>query len=251
MNDEQTKSTIDEIRERFDNDVERFSNLDTGQVAVADSPRHMQLVAQAVAAKHPNLSHMLDVGCGAGNYTLSVLSAVSKIDQGRAKPDVACDLLDVSQPMLDRAEQRVREATSGPIATIRHDIRKAELPQATYDTIIAAQCLHHLRDDSQWHDTFSKLFNALKPGGSFWISDSLSHEDPAIAAMMWNDWGDYLVRVKDEAYRDQVLAYVEKEDTPRSLTYQLDLMRQIGFRNPDVLHVNMRFGSFGGIKPVV
>ena len=27
------KSTIDEIKQRFDNDVERFSNLDTGQLS--------------------------------------------------------------------------------------------------------------------------------------------------------------------------------------------------------------------------
>ena len=32
------KSTVDEIRERFDNDVERFSNLATGQSATIDAP---------------------------------------------------------------------------------------------------------------------------------------------------------------------------------------------------------------------
>jgi glycerol uptake facilitator-like aquaporin len=32
------KSTVDEIRQRFDADVERFSNLDTGQSATVDAP---------------------------------------------------------------------------------------------------------------------------------------------------------------------------------------------------------------------
>jgi len=32
------KSTIEEIRERFDKDVERFSNLETGQQATMDAP---------------------------------------------------------------------------------------------------------------------------------------------------------------------------------------------------------------------
>jgi len=41
------KSTVDEIRERFDNDVERFSNLETGQAAAMDASLHMQLVAEA------------------------------------------------------------------------------------------------------------------------------------------------------------------------------------------------------------
>jgi tRNA (cmo5U34)-methyltransferase len=41
------KSTIDEIRERFDKDVERFSNLETGQSATMDAPLAMELITQA------------------------------------------------------------------------------------------------------------------------------------------------------------------------------------------------------------
>ena len=33
------KSTVAEIRARFDNDVARFSNLETGQSATVDAPR--------------------------------------------------------------------------------------------------------------------------------------------------------------------------------------------------------------------
>ncbi|MDB5158487.1 MAG: SAM-dependent methyltransferase, partial [Mucilaginibacter sp.] len=32
------KATNEEIRNRFDNDVERFSNLDTGQATTIDAP---------------------------------------------------------------------------------------------------------------------------------------------------------------------------------------------------------------------
>jgi tRNA (cmo5U34)-methyltransferase len=41
------KSTVDEIRQRFDADVERFSNLETGQSATIDAPLAMALVAEA------------------------------------------------------------------------------------------------------------------------------------------------------------------------------------------------------------
>ena len=37
------KSTVDEIRQRFDADVERFSNLDTGQ----SPPRNCRLLARS------------------------------------------------------------------------------------------------------------------------------------------------------------------------------------------------------------
>ena len=41
------KSSLEEIEQRFDNEVERFSNLETGQSAIIDAPLAMELIAQA------------------------------------------------------------------------------------------------------------------------------------------------------------------------------------------------------------
>jgi tRNA (cmo5U34)-methyltransferase len=41
---------VDEIRQRFDTEVERFSNLETGQSATVDSPLAMSLIAEVAAA---------------------------------------------------------------------------------------------------------------------------------------------------------------------------------------------------------
>ena len=124
-----SKSTVEEIRARFDTEVERFANLETGQAATVDAPLAMSLIAESAAATTPLATRLLDVGCGAGNYTLKLLE-----------------------------------------------------------------------------------------------------------------------RLKDEFYRDQVFAYVEKEDTPRSLIFQLDLLRQVGFSQVDVLHKNSCFAAFGAVK---
>lgn len=65
------KSTVDEIRQRFDADVERFSNLETGQSATVDTPLALALVAEAAGATTPHARHVLDVGSGAGTTTPS------------------------------------------------------------------------------------------------------------------------------------------------------------------------------------
>jgi tRNA (cmo5U34)-methyltransferase len=65
---------------------------------------------------------------------------------------------------------------------------------------------------------------------------------------MWTRYGDYLTGLKDETYRNQVFAYIAQEDTPRPLLFQLDLLRQVGFRQVEVLHKNSCFAAFGGIK---
>jgi tRNA (cmo5U34)-methyltransferase len=233
------KSTVDEIRRRFDADVERFSNLDTGQTATVDAPLAMALVARAAAAATPHAGHVLDVGCGAGNYTLKLLEHL---------PNLNITLIDLSRPMLDRATERVSRSTTGHIKTIQGDIREIDLPNEDFDIIVAAAVLHHLRGESEWRDVFGMFHRTLRPRGSLWIFDFVESSIPAVESLMRQQYGDYLTRVKDEPYRDHVFAYVEKEDTPRPLLFQLDLLRQVGFSQVDVLHKNVCFAAFGAVK---
>jgi tRNA (cmo5U34)-methyltransferase len=65
---------------------------------------------------------------------------------------------------------------------------------------------------------------------------------------MWQRYARYLVNFGGEAYREHVLAYIEQEDTPRSLAFQLDQMRAAGFRDLEVLHKNVSFAAFGARK---
>ena len=235
------KSTVDEIRERFDADVERFSNLETGQTATVDASLAMTLVAQAAAAVTPHARHVVDVGCGAGNYTLKLLELI---------PDLDVTLIDLSQPMLDRAVERIQRSTTGSVTAIQSDIREITLPAAGCDIILASAVLHHLRTEAEWRNVFASFYGALRNGGSFWIFDLIESSVSPIQALMWKRYGEYLTEFKDEAYRDHVFAYVEREDTPRSLMFQLDLLRSVGFENVEVLHKNSCFAAFGATKDV-
>ncbi len=233
------KSTVEEIRQRFDADVERFSNLETGQSATVDAPLAMALVAKAAALATPRARHVLDVGCGAGNYTLKLLEHV---------PDLDATLIDLSRPMLDRAAERLGQATSGKITLIQGDVRDVVFPSGRFDIILAAAVLHHLRTETEWQVVYASFYRALNPGGSLWVFDLVESAIPAVQELMREKYGEYLTRLKDEAYRDHVFEYVEKEDTPRSLTFQLDLLRDVGFHRVDVLHKNVCFAAFGAVK---
>jgi tRNA (cmo5U34)-methyltransferase len=108
--------------------------------------------------------------------------------------------------------------------------------------------LHHLRSDEEWKGVFAKFHSALRFGGSLWVFDMVESEVPAVQSLMRQRYGEYLKAFKDEAYRDHVFAYIEKEDTPRSLIYQLRLLEMIGFSTLDVLHKNACFAAFGALK---
>jgi tRNA (cmo5U34)-methyltransferase len=233
------KSSVDDIRRRFDADVERFSNLETGQSATVDAPLAMTLVAQAAAATTPHARHVLDVGCGAGNYTLKLLEHLPGLD---------ATLIDLSRPMLDRATERVGGVTTGAVTAIQGDIREVNLETEHFDIVVAAAVLHHLRTDGEWRAVFEAFHRVLRPGGSVWVFDLVESAIPAVQRLMWARYGEYLSALKDEAYRDHVFAYVEQEDTPRPLTFQLDLLREVGFAKTEVLHKNVCFAAFGGVK---
>ena len=100
------KSTVDEIRARFDADVERFSNLETGQTAAMDGALALELITEAAAVCTPQAKSLLDVGCGGGNFTLRMLGRLPGLD---------VTLVDLSRPMLERARERVSAAAGGSV----------------------------------------------------------------------------------------------------------------------------------------
>ena len=92
------KSSVSEIRARFDGDVERFSNRETGQTSTMDAALALELLAESAARATPGARSVLDVGCGAGNGTLALLERLPHLD---------ATLCDLSEPMLVRAKERV------------------------------------------------------------------------------------------------------------------------------------------------
>lgn len=233
------KSSVQEIRTRFDGEVERFSNLETGQTATVDAAIALDLVARAAAATTPHARAMLDIGCGAGNFTLKILERLPNLD---------CTLIDLSANMLARATARVTPATLGSLRTMQADVREVDLGEGSFDVIVAAAVLHHLREESEWPVLFRKLYASLRPGGSLWIFDLVSHEIDAVQAILWERYGEYLAAFKGQEYREKVFAYIDREDSPRPVLFQCELLRQAGFEQIDILHKNSCFAAFGARK---
>jgi tRNA (cmo5U34)-methyltransferase len=233
------KSSIEEIRSRFDKDVERFSNLDTGQQATIDAPLVLDLVAQVAAAGLKSPKHLLDLGCGAGNFTLKVLERSSNLN---------CTLVDLSQPMLERAQERVSQKTKGLIQIHQKDMRELSFPEESFDIILAGAVLHHLRDDRDWKYFFAQLHHWLRPDGMLFVADMIWFDDPQIQQTMWDRYGKYLESLKGTEYRKTVFNYIDQEDSPRSLAYQFRLLQECGFKDFDVLHRNSVFAAYFGRK---
>lgn len=233
------KSTVEEIRTRFDQDVERFSSLDTAQQTVVDAQYCLEIITEAVRYVTPNAKSLLDIGCGAGNYSLKMLQKIPGLD---------CTMVDLSLPMLQKAKERISQETTGFVRILQADIRDVELPENEFCIAFAGAVLHHLRAESEWESVFKNIYRALKPGASFWICDLVSHDEPGIQQLFEINYAEFLTGLGGADYKDHVMAYIKREDTPRSVFYQLDLMKKVGFRQVEILHKNSCFAAFGGIK---
>jgi tRNA (cmo5U34)-methyltransferase len=239
MTSQQLKSSPEAIQKNFDQQVERFSNLETGQTTAIDSPLCMELIARSAALHNPDASRIMDLGCGGGNYAVKVTSFL---------PDVDCTLIDLSANMLEKAEERVKVQISGKVMAIQGDFRDIPIEENVYDVITAGTTLHHLREDQEWKSVFSKIYKALKPGGTFWINDIVIGETENINQMMIDGWIGSMRKYHSPEEIEMYMERYKTEDTPRTLSYQLELMKEIGFQETFVLHKHFNFAAFGARK---
>lgn len=229
------KTSVGEIRARFDNEVDRFSTLETGQQSTLDAPVVLDLLHRLAPHWLREGSSVLDLGCGAGNYALKLLDAVNPLD---------CTLLDLSEPMLARALTRVGRVNRGRTATIQGDMREVALADDRFDLIVTGAALHHLRASDDWERMFARIARWLRPGGILFVSDLVACDDPAIQGILWERYGRYLEALGGAQYRDKVFAYVDREDSPRSLPFQHALLERHGFERPETLHRNAVFATY-------
>lgn len=233
------KSSIEEIRERFDREVDRFSDITLGQDTVVDSLFSMEMVAECAQRVSPYAIDVLDLGCGAGNYTIKCLEKL---------PNSSVTLVDISDNMLVKARERIAPLTKGEVTTIKSDIRDLRFPDDSFDIAVSGFCFHHLRNDDDWEKVFTVLYNAIRPTGGLIIADLVTQDNDMLSEYAWENYAKYLEGIGGKAFCMKTLANIAREDSPRSITYQLNLLRRVGFVNVDIIYKNLCFGIFCGTK---
>ncbi len=94
-------------------------------------------------------SHVLEVGCGTGNYILALHEGTGCSAWG----------IDPSEQMLAGARRRNHE--------IQFELGKAEklnFPSAFFDLVFSVDVIHHVPDREAYHH---EAYRVLKPGGKF------------------------------------------------------------------------------------
>ena len=190
----------------YDETIRRFIPAYETMLAVA---------ADAVAAVGPDL--VVDLGSGTG--------ALSEVLLGRPRVGVV-ELLDVDSEMMDQARRRLRRFGE----RVRFTLRSYDEPFQPCDAFAASLSLHHIATLEAKSALYSRVFEALRPGGVFVNADANMPTDRTERDRLFRYWADHLVASgisEDRAWRH--FDEWAEEDTYLPLDAELEALAQLGF----------------------
>jgi tRNA (cmo5U34)-methyltransferase len=169
-------------------------------------------------------------------------------------PDNTFYLLDGSADMLAKAQQRLEGKKGVFIQQTFEEYLDAPPKNQAYDFIFSSNAIHHL-DFVGKSRIYAKLFRELKFGGAFINIDvvkAASEHSERWQFAMWEDWmNERLAQIAGAVGTYDGLpemARTKPENKPSGLIEQMELLRQIGFRDVDCFYKYGVFAMFGGTK---
>ena len=190
---------------------------------------------------------ILDVGAGYGPVSKFILDQF---------PHATCVAQDGSEPMLQRARQRMT-GYGARFIIARSDLFAPDwlpTPYGPFDAAVSASCLHNLRDFKRISEIYRDIHAHLKPGGVFLNLDLVNA--PTLALQQHYDRVARAQRQRAATERDDLSAMVQhgrqasangpRHAFPADLDEHLAALRRAGFREVDCFWKDLRRALYGG-----
>lgn len=207
---------LEKMAEFFDSRLEGYEeHMLTG----IESARDFYPFTAACLPKKPG-AHILDLGCGTG---------LELDEYFRLNPTAVITGIDLAEGMLGALKEKFPQKTLHLICGSYFDV---PLGEAVFDGAVSVESLHHFTQEEKI-PLYTKLFNALKDGGCFILTDyfSLSDDEERMHRAE-------LLRLKREQGLSDAAFY--HYDTPLTVEHELEALREAGF---DVVEVLKNWGA--------
>lgn len=181
--------------------IEKFPRIYEFYILIMNFPLHYK-VYQII----PKLSNnVLQVGCGTG-----AMNIYFSRHRANEKPELIN--LDVNQSFLNYGKKR-----KAYDACILSDIAKVPLKDQSFDTIVFARCLHHIKNHKP---VFRECSRLLKANGTIIISEFLSvrKDEPERSYMMNSNIDGVIWRFTEQSFADHLNRNLPPDLRVRSIT---------------------------------
>ncbi len=109
---------------------------------------------------------IVDIGAGTGRLSLELL-----------KRGASVTAIDVSEEMLAILKKKANRAEAARLSTLVGDAESIPVPDNTFDFVVAAFLIVHLKDPARF---FDEAYRVLKPGGSLVVTNINQKEAPEV-----------------------------------------------------------------------
>jgi len=227
------KTRFQEIKNHFEGEAKSFDKM-----FFKVAPFYKEAIeALILALPFKNRSHprVIDLGCGTGNITLALM---------KRYPDAAVIGIDLAQNMLEMAKAKLKGYRR--VEFWYGDMRDFDYT-GKCDAVVSSLVLHHVEKPGK-KQFYHKIFRALPKGGVFYIADFVLPPTPYLAGVFVEEWKNFMRKNLSSAQIAATLARHKREDRPAQLLFELDILREAGFKNVDVIWKHYNFAVYGGEK---
>ena len=226
---------MDNVRKHFEEEANEYNNIIINLI-----PYYNEMLEALISSIQLNTSDtfsLLDLGCGPGTITKLVLKKYPK-----AK--VTC--VDIASNMIELAEKTLGEYKD--IEFINKDFYNLKLSKK-YDVVLSSLALHHLLNNDDKKAFYNKIYGWLNNKGSFFNADNVIASGKRLDDTYMEKWIEYMNRnVSMEEINSKWLVKYADEDKPAILFNQLLWLKDIGFKEVDVIWKYYNFSVYGGYK---
>lgn len=225
-----------DVRDTFDRLAVEYDEL---KLRVIPGYGQVRDLALRYASAHPNRRrHVLELGCGTGEWASLFL---------QAQPEADYLAIDMSSKMRDLAMARL--AGHGTHFRVLDGDLNASLPEGPFDLVVSFFAIHHVENKQR---LAHEVFGCLASGGLFLYADITVAPDARLERSFLDGWAAFMrsAGLEDERI-PHVLADHREHDLAESASAQLAFLREAGFAPAEVIWSWEKFALFFAAKPTL
>lgn len=224
------------VKKHFEEEASEFDNIILKLV-----PHYSQMIDALVLAipfNNYDPVNIIDLGCGTGYVSMNIKERF---------PNSKLKCLDFAENMIAQAKIRMKKYKD--VTFYLNDITKFDF-DIKYHAVVSSLALHHLETKNDKIKFYKKIFNALEPGGVFYNADIILGSNSTLHDLYISKWKEFMAKnLPGEEIEDTWMAKHHKEDRPEVLLDQISWLKDIGFKEIDIVWKYYNFAVYGGTKP--
>ena len=177
-----------------------------------------------------------DLGAGTGALACAILDGI---------PRARAVTIDIDPAMVEAASARLASHRE------RVEIRRAAFDDAlpACDAVVASLALHHVADLAAKRALYTRIREALEPGGIFLSADASVYPTGPEHARLFRVWSAGMsTHGIGRGEADALFAKWAQEDTYLPLSVELALLAEAGFVRPECFWRRGPIAVFGGFR---